>query len=226
MTFEPSSPDESPVAGRALPAFQPVGPTPGQARIRTYLCGGWSVIEAAGEIDLAVAPMLREVLHDTSTSDIVFDLHGVEFIDCSGLGILAEAQRGAGAAGGSVRLVAPTRAVRRLLEVARLDTVFDSYASVEEATRLNAVDHLGEALMELAALVRSGSGEQLTTAIDGHTLIGQAQGILMERFGIGPDQASTVLERYSQDTDTKLRDIAEQLVRPGNLLRYDTVKET
>lgn len=227
MTVGPPSPDEPPVAGPALPRFMPVGPTPAQAWVRTYRCGAWSVVEPAGEIDLAVAPMLREVLHNTSSAHIVFDLHGVEFMDCSGLGVLAGAQRGAGPAGGSVRLVAPTRAVCRLLEVSRLDTVFASYASVEEATRGDEADRLGQALLELAALVRSGSGgEQLTTAIDGRTLIGQAQGILMERFGVSADQAFTVLQRHSQDTDTKLRDIAEELVLSRNPRPYDTAKET
>ena len=53
---------------------------------------------------------------------------------------------------------------------------------------------------------------QLRLAIDGRTVIGQAQGILMERFQIDPTQAFAVLARVSQDRNVKVRQIAEELV--------------
>jgi hypothetical protein len=37
-------------------------------------------------------------------------------------------------------------------------------------------------------------------------------GILMERYNLDGDQAFAVLRRYSQDTNTKLRLIAQQLI--------------
>lgn len=52
----------------------------------------------------------------------------------------------------------------------------------------------------------------LWQAIDARKLIGQAQGILMERFGIDADQAFAVLRRYSQDYNIKLRDVAQRLI--------------
>lgn len=52
----------------------------------------------------------------------------------------------------------------------------------------------------------------LRQAIDARKLIGQAQGILMERFGIDGDQAFAVLRRYSQDYNIKLRDVARRLI--------------
>jgi GAF domain-containing protein len=54
--------------------------------------------------------------------------------------------------------------------------------------------------------------ETLGQAIEGRTLIGQAQGILMERFGIGSDQAFAVLRRYSQGHNLKLQEIAARVV--------------
>lgn len=45
--------------------------------------------------------------------------------------------------------------------------------------------------------------------------IEQAKGILMERHKITADQAFTVLSHASQHTGTKLRDVAEELVRTG-----------
>lgn len=52
----------------------------------------------------------------------------------------------------------------------------------------------------------------LRRAIDARHVIGQAQGILMERFGIDADRAFSVLRRYSQDKNIRLRAVAETLV--------------
>ncbi|MET7279822.1 GAF and ANTAR domain-containing protein [Kribbella sp. NPDC005582] len=59
----------------------------------------------------------------------------------------------------------------------------------------------------------------LTQAVDARKLVGQAMGILMERFDISPDQAFAVLRRYSQDTNTKLRDVAAELIDTRRLPR-------
>jgi AmiR/NasT family two-component response regulator len=48
-------------------------------------------------------------------------------------------------------------------------------------------------------------------------LIEQAKGILMERHKIKEDEAFTMLTRASQRTNTKLRDVAAELVRTGAL---------
>ena len=52
----------------------------------------------------------------------------------------------------------------------------------------------------------------LSLAVDARKLIGQAMGILMERYGLSDDRAFEVLKRYSQDSNTKLRDVAQQLI--------------
>jgi AmiR/NasT family two-component response regulator len=59
--------------------------------------------------------------------------------------------------------------------------------------------------------------ENLWKAIDARKVIGQAQGILMERFGLDADRAFRVLSRYSQDNNIKLHRVAEQLVETRNL---------
>ena len=48
-------------------------------------------------------------------------------------------------------------------------------------------------------------------------LIGKAQGLLMERFGIDADQAFTILRRYSQDHNLKLTAVAASLLATRNL---------
>lgn len=67
------------------------------------------------------------------------------------------------------------------------------------------------------ALAAARHEDHLRRAIDARHLIGQAQGILMERFDIDADRAFAVLRRYSQDCNIKLRTIAEQVVSGRDL---------
>jgi GAF domain-containing protein len=61
--------------------------------------------------------------------------------------------------------------------------------------------------------VASARHEQtMAQAVDARKLVGQAMGILMERFDVDGDRAFAILKRYSQDTNTKLRDVAQQLI--------------
>jgi len=62
-------------------------------------------------------------------------------------------------------------------------------------------------------------------AMVGRTVIGQAQGILMERFGLDADQAFSYLRRVSQDTNRKLVDVAHNLVRSLRLPDEDRLDE-
>ena len=63
----------------------------------------------------------------------------------------------------------------------------------------------------------------LSLALDTRKLIGQAQGILMERYGLGEARAFEVLRRYSQDRNIKLRDVATHLTETGQLPTSATV---
>lgn len=54
-------------------------------------------------------------------------------------------------------------------------------------------------------------------AMAGRTVIGQAQGILMERFDLAADQAFEYLRRISQDTNRKLVAVAEEIARTRRL---------
>ena len=64
-----------------------------------------------------------------------------------------------------------------------------------------------------AALLLLGSEQAgyLQRAVDSRDVIGQAKGVLMERFGIDDDAAFQMLIRSSQDTNMKLADVARWL---------------
>lgn len=63
------------------------------------------------------------------------------------------------------------------------------------------------------ALAESQNVTNLETAINVRTVIGRAEGILMERFDLSPAQAFAVLRRVSQARNIKLNRVAEELVR-------------
>ncbi|NUT95176.1 MAG: GAF and ANTAR domain-containing protein [Saccharothrix sp.] len=91
----------------------------------------------------------------------------------------------------------------------------DAHAFGDESEHVGGL-FAGHAAIALAtAQQRDHFGEAVRT----RDLIGQAKGILMERHKLTADQAFAVLARASQLTNTKLRDIAEQLTRTGELPR-------
>lgn len=59
--------------------------------------------------------------------------------------------------------------------------------------------------------------EELQQAMLGRTVIGQAQGILMNRFSIDADRAFGILRRYSNDLNIKLVEVARQLIQTSAL---------
>jgi len=88
----------------------------------TSIPDGWAL---CGDIDADTAPQLAEAIRTGHVSDdvcLVVDLAGVDFIDSSGLSVLLEARRRADENGGSLMLRRPSKAVRRLIEITRLET--------------------------------------------------------------------------------------------------------
>jgi GAF domain-containing protein len=59
----------------------------------------------------------------------------------------------------------------------------------------------------------------LQTAVHSRHLIGVAQGILMATFNLTLDQSFELLRRYSSQTNTKIRDVAQHVVDSGSLPR-------
>ena len=79
-----------------------------------------------GEIDIATSPPIRRFLMAAISGGnvhLAVDMSGVTFIDAGGIGVLVATANRARQAGGSVSLLAPSRQVRRLLDVLHLDAV-------------------------------------------------------------------------------------------------------
>lgn len=74
------------------------------------------------------------------------------------------------------------------------------------------------------AMSRVQESDHLWQAIDARKLIGQAQGILMERYDLDDDRAFEVLRRYSQNSNVKLRDVAQMVVDTRTLPEQPAVE--
>jgi anti-sigma B factor antagonist len=69
------------------------------------------------------------------TPHVVIDLSGVEFLDSAGVGVLVGLFKHARGLGGSARFCGLTPGVRTILELIRLDRIFEIYDDVDAAVR-------------------------------------------------------------------------------------------
>ena len=104
---------------------------------------GVVVLAVAGEVDLHVAPALRERVHravDAAGRAVILDLSAVTFVDSMALSVIVGAGKRARARQSQVRLVVSRPEIRRVFEITLLDRVFpldpsreDSLAAVTSA---------------------------------------------------------------------------------------------
>jgi GAF domain-containing protein len=63
-----------------------------------------------------------------------------------------------------------------------------------------------------AAILASREGEELQSALSTRDRIGQAKGIIMERYNVDDVRAFDMLRKLSQDSNTRLIDIAQRVI--------------
>jgi stage II sporulation protein AA (anti-sigma F factor antagonist) len=93
--------------------------------LKTTVHDGLAVVVVVGELDLATAPRLSQVLAEMAEPGrvILVDLSDTEFMDCSGLAPLVAACEHQRELGGDLFLEAPSGAVSRVIECTHLDKV-------------------------------------------------------------------------------------------------------
>jgi anti-sigma B factor antagonist len=94
------------------------------------------VIAVSGEIDVATAPQLREVLHRVIAeggSTVVLDLLGVTFLDSTALGVLVGALKRCRETGGDLQVVVADPRIMKIFEITGLTNVFTITDSLEAA---------------------------------------------------------------------------------------------
>ena len=99
-----------------------------ELKVTSLAQGDHVVVAVQGEIDLYTVPRLQRELSAALAADgpvrLVVDLSGVEFCDSTGVNALLAAHRKAREAGGDLELARPRPAVRKILQVTGLETVF------------------------------------------------------------------------------------------------------
>ncbi|GGT78590.1 MULTISPECIES: STAS domain-containing protein [Streptomyces] len=95
-----------------------------------------AILTVGGELDIETATFLHhhvanQFLH--GRRHLVLDLSALSFMDSSGLNVVIKGAREAREMGGDLHLVAPTPAVRRLLEITGLNVTTPIHADVAEA---------------------------------------------------------------------------------------------
>ena len=81
--------------------------------------GDPTTVRLSGDLDLACVPILKRLLGPMARAgrDVILDLSGVGFLDCSGLTALLRAGRAVQARGGSLTLRHVSPRVRRVIEL-------------------------------------------------------------------------------------------------------------
>ncbi len=99
-----------------------------ELKVSTRSQGGRTIMSLGGEIDLYTAPRLHGELVAVLSGDmpvqVVVDMSGVEFCDSTGMNVLLAAHRRAREQGGDLELAAPRPAVKKILQVTGLESVF------------------------------------------------------------------------------------------------------
>jgi anti-anti-sigma factor len=113
MAVEPRTADRRRAAGGTVPQLNAaLVPAPDQV-----------VVRLAGDADLSTAPTIAEALTRAAglgTRQVVVDVAGAHFWDCSGLHVLVGFTRELSAAGRACRIVGALPATRRLISMANL----------------------------------------------------------------------------------------------------------
>jgi len=163
--------------------------------------GSAVIVRLTGELDLAGAPSLRDCLVALVADDIVIDMTGLTFLDCSGISVLVEAHKRAVQHGRTVVLRRPQGIVARVLDLSGVDEGF----AIEPSVLVRAT--AGDALGEHAGSERSSRTDRTTSSTatspsaadplgSGHVCPGgdqQLAGTVVE--GAGSDRPGGVTDR-------------------------------
>ncbi|MEV0181736.1 ANTAR domain-containing protein [Streptomyces sp. NPDC050625] len=177
--------------------------------------GGRLLVTIRGDLDISAETAVQTVLRKAvgrSRHGIDLDLSGTGFCDCCGLNCFLTARRRAMAAGKTVTIQAASPLVQRLLSVTGTWPLFtlqrcsSAPGCGPEATAERQEDALDEDENLRAEVV------QLRRAMQTRPLIDQATGILMATFSLTAEDAWDVLVALSQNTNTKLAEVAEKLI--------------
>jgi anti-sigma B factor antagonist len=97
----------------------------------------WVILDLSGDIDLAHSPAMRKALlgeiKDKHTPKVFLNLKSVRYIDSSGIASLVEGLKASRDQGSRLILYGLSPSVREVMELSRLQKIFEIYENEEQA---------------------------------------------------------------------------------------------
>ncbi len=98
---------------------------------------GGVILDLTGDIDLAHSPAMRKVLlgeiKEKHTPKVFLNLKNVRYVDSSGIATLVEGLKASRDNGSRMILFGLSRSVREVMELSRLQKIFEIYETEEQA---------------------------------------------------------------------------------------------
>jgi anti-sigma B factor antagonist len=95
------------------------------------------ILDVSGDIDLANSPAMRKMLlgeiKEKRTPKVLLNLRSVRYIDSSGIASLVEGLKASRDLGSRLILYGLSPAVREVMELSRLQRIFEIYENEEQA---------------------------------------------------------------------------------------------
>ena len=183
------------------------------ASIEAVVAGDRVDVICRGELDIGarwLQPELYAALNRSATG-VDLDLEGVGFCDCAGLNVLLDLRREALDQGKTVTVRSCGPAVGRLLDLTGAGELFKAAEYDSPVASDSDPDPEPEPEVDVDEELRL-EVAQLRRAMRTRPSIDVARGIVMASFGLSCEDAWTVLVTASQNTNTKLHHLAENLM--------------
>jgi len=98
---------------------------------------GWTILDLSGDIDLAHSPLMRKALlgeiKEKRTPKVFLNLKNVRYIDSSGIASLVEGLKASRDQGSRLILYGLSTTVREVMQLSRLQKIFEIYDDEEQA---------------------------------------------------------------------------------------------
>ena len=98
---------------------------------------GWTILDLSGDIDLANSPAMRKALlgeiKEKRTPKVFLNLKNVRYIDSSGIASLVEGLKASRDQGTRLILYGLNKTVREVMQLSRLQKIFEIYEDEEQA---------------------------------------------------------------------------------------------